>query len=152
MSMLNARAITSPTAMTITSPRIRKFLKPLIVMSPLRVAVIQVWFGAWTFDLYLGYLLPLLSVASNHVNDRGHGRFGHSGDQQPESGNQDPPQREGVDGLASQDADRHRQADKDQDQRAKHEGRQPRTARRSLRARWRLPRRRPLPCHGAHAT
>jgi hypothetical protein len=31
------------------------------------------------------------------------------GDQQPESGNQDPQQREGVDGLASQDADRHRQ-------------------------------------------
>src|SRR5580693_5158731 len=70
MSMLNARAITSPTAMTITSPRIRKFLKPLIVMSPLRAAVIQVWFGAWTFFPYLGYLPPLLSVASNHVNDR----------------------------------------------------------------------------------
>src|SRR5580704_17888380 len=70
MSMLNARAITSPTAMTITSPRRRKFLKPLIVMSPLRAAVIQVWFSSWTFALYLGYLLPLLSVASNHVNDR----------------------------------------------------------------------------------
>jgi len=56
------------------------------------------------------------------------------GDQQPENGNQDPQQREGVDGLASQDADRHRQGDKDQHHRAKHEGRRPR------------------PSHGAHAT
>ena len=30
ISMLNASATTSPTAMTITSPRSRKFLKPLI--------------------------------------------------------------------------------------------------------------------------
>ena len=29
---LNARAMTSPTATTITSPRIRKFLKPLIFL------------------------------------------------------------------------------------------------------------------------
>src|SRR5215469_630146 len=36
MSMLNASATTSPTAMTITSPRIMKFLKPLIV-TPLSV-------------------------------------------------------------------------------------------------------------------
>src|SRR6185312_2381432 len=33
---LNARAMTSPTATTITSPRIRKFLKPLILPSPIR--------------------------------------------------------------------------------------------------------------------
>ena len=33
---LNARATTSPTATTITSPRIRKFLKPLIIPSPIR--------------------------------------------------------------------------------------------------------------------
>src|SRR5271165_428108 len=69
MSMLNARAITSPIAMTITSPRIRKFLKPLIAKSPLRVAAIHVRYGSWLSLLYQGYLLPLLSVTSNHVND-----------------------------------------------------------------------------------
>ena len=33
---LNARAMTRPTATTITSPRIRKFLNPLMFRSPIR--------------------------------------------------------------------------------------------------------------------
>src|SRR6266568_689617 len=35
MRPLNARATTSPTAVTMTSPRIRKFLKPFIFFSPI---------------------------------------------------------------------------------------------------------------------